>query len=77
MIRDPEIREAAERLAAEWAKTLGTLPMAAEVHAVGYALEQLADPTSPHWYRELLERLRWQRNRRGGECRVCAHELTD
>ncbi len=48
MIRDPEIREAAERLAAEWARSINTLATAAEVHAIEFALDRLADPASPH-----------------------------
>ncbi len=45
MIRDPEIREAAERLAAEWARSINTLATAAEVHAIEFALDRMADPS--------------------------------
>lgn len=72
MIRDPEIREAAERLAAEWAKTLETVAFASEVHAVEYALNMLIGPDPV--YRELICRRCWA-PRIGEVYRAGPHEL--
>ncbi len=73
MIYDPEIREAAECLAAEWARSIDTLPMAAEVHAIEFTLHRLIEPVPG-----LLDRLYALREAdRPQEVSRATHELSE
>lgn len=65
MTRDPEVREAAERITAEWARSIDTLPLARTSDAVKFTLNLLADPASDGTQLlDLICRKRWP----GREC---------